>query len=354
MQTQWAWRFLALIGMVPASMFFSADTVSATGSPALMAKATDPKTKPEATDKVAKVQVGVYFNDVQAIDLRQHNYLVDFYIWFRWKDAEIDPSASMEFVNHSESWSTIQTPVYEKPEQLEDGSLYQVKHIQGKMSRKMDLHDYPFDKQVIQVIIEDANADVSRLRYDIDKVTVNADLKLPGFLYGEPTLTASDYVHQTTFGDPRSPTASTYSRLSLELPISRPHVSSFMKNILPILLAVTCCSFVFLLHPSLVDSRFQVAVFSLLSIVALQITSSADLPTIEYMTLLDNLYVIGYSYCMMVVAALTWATKLSHIHDGVIEPKYLHAACQFDRRAGVTLLTIYTLASLWVMRPLFT
>ena len=67
----------------------------------------------------------------------------------------------------------------------------------------------------------------------------------------------------------------------------------------------------FLLHPSLVDSRFQIAIFSIISIVALQITVGEDLPTIEYLTLLDLLYLFAYVYCIAVIGALVYATKLS-------------------------------------------
>lgn len=301
-----------------------------------------------------QVMVGVYLNDVQAIDLKLHNYMVDFYIWYRWKNPDIDPSKTMEFVNHSESWGSMLTPASEEPQKMPDGSLYQVVHVQGKMSKKMDLHDYPFDKQIIRIVVEDAALDAGAMHYVVDSVSVNSELKLPGFLYLPPTLNATDYKHQTTFGDPRSATASTYSRLTLDLPIERPHVNAFMKNILPILLAVVCCSLAFLLHPSLVDARFQIAVVSLLSIVALQMTSSQDLPTIEYMTLLDKLYVIGYFYCIYVVAMLTLSTKLAHIHDDEYnDPQGMRRAVRFDRLAGVVGLIFYGLATLWTIRPLF-
>ncbi|MGL4768372.1 MAG: hypothetical protein ACRCV6_09900 [Formosimonas sp.] len=302
----------------------------------------------------SEVSVGMYLNDIQAIDLKLHNYLVDFYVWYRWKNPDLDPASSIEFVNHSESWSTVSTSSYDKPIQLADGSFYQVTHVQGKMSKKMDLHDYPFDQQTIRIIMEDTASDTGTLKYVVDKVSVNSELKLPGFLYRSPILTATDYTHQTTFGDPRSSTASTYSRLTLDLPISRPHVNAFMKNILPILLAVICCSLAFLLHPSLVDSRFQIAVVSLLSIVALQMTSAQDLPTIEYMTLLDKLYVIGYFYCIYVAAALTLSTKLAHIHDDEkSDLKGIRRAITFDRLFGFFGFMIYLATTLWAIRPLF-
>ena len=346
-----------ILHMLLALCWFCLGSAFAQSNPAEMATtANKAKTAAvsAATPNASEVAVGIYLNDVQAIDLKLHNYMVDFYVWYRWKNPDLDPATTMEFVNHSESWSTMLTPTYEKPEKLEDGSFYQVVHVQGKMSKKIDLHDYPFDQQIIRVVIEDNAADAAAMKYVVDKVSVNSDLKLPGFLYSQPSLVAADYTHQTTFGDPRSASASTYSRVTLDLPISRPHVNAFMKNILPILLAVICCSLAFLLHPSLVDSRFQIAVVSLLSIVALQMTSAQDLPTIEYMTLLDNLYVIGYFYCIYVVAALTFSTKLAHIHDDEnSDPKGMRRAIRFDRIIGVIGFLIYIAASLWTIRPLF-
>ena len=348
-------RWLLLCGML-----FWLNTAWAQNTPAQLSTAQSAKiqaieqAKAAPSPEVSEVLVGVYLNDVQAIDLKLHNYMVDFYIWYRWRNPDIDPSKTMEFVNHSESWGSMLTPASEEPQKLPDGSLYQVVHVQGKMSKKMDLHDYPFDKQIIRIVVEDAALDVSAMKYVVDKVSANSELKLPGFLYQTPTLTAADYTHQTTFGDPRSAMASTYSRVTLDLPIERPHVNAFMKNILPILLAVICCSLAFLLHPTLVDSRFQIAVVSLLSIVALQMTSSQDLPTIEYMTLLDKLYVIGYFYCIYVVAALTLSTKLAHIHDDDHnDPAGIRRAVRFDRIFGVVGLFFYGLATLWTMRPLF-
>jgi hypothetical protein len=337
--------WLSVSGIVHAAT--PADLLAAKSQVAAAAQAAAAPTAPD------EVKVGIYLNDVQSIDLHLHNYMVDFYIWFRWTNPDIDPIASMEFVNNSESWGTMMTDGFEKPEKMPDGSLYQFKHIQGKLSRKMDLHDYPFDKQIVQMIIEDSSSDAAQLQYVVDKVSVNTELKLPGFLYSDPTLMASDYKHQTDFGDSRTADASTYSRLTFDLPISRPHVNAFLKNILPIILAVVCCSMVFLLHPSLVDSRFQIAVIALLSIVGLQMSSSQDLPTIEYMTLLDNLYVIGYLFCICVVAALTISTKLTHIHDDETDPKGIRRAIRFDRISGVLLLSMYVALTLYTMRPMF-
>jgi hypothetical protein len=49
---------------------------------------------------------------------------VDLDMWFRWKDPDIDPSRSFEFMNAFELWGHILTYETEEPEKLPDGSLY--------------------------------------------------------------------------------------------------------------------------------------------------------------------------------------------------------------------------------------
>jgi len=126
------------------------------------------------------VEIGAYLNDVQAIDLRNHNYMVDFYVWFRWSNPDIDPSNSLEFVNHSESWGTIITKAYEEPETLNDGRLYQAVHVQGRMSRKLDLRHYPFDRQSITIEIEDAALNAEHLQYKVDQISAKPRAEASG------------------------------------------------------------------------------------------------------------------------------------------------------------------------------
>lgn len=255
------------------------------------------------------VKVGLYLNDVQNIDLHNNNYLLDFYLWFKWSDKDSDPTASFEFMNHSESWGTINTKVTEKPETLPDGTQYQVMHIQGRMSDKMDLRAYPFDHQNLTIIIEDAAKDSSGLVYEIEEVKINPALKIPGFEYGESMFSATNYTYPMRFGDTRLTEAGKYSRINFSLPIYRNALTSFVKNILPIWLAVICGSFALMLHPRLVESRIQIAIFSILSLVSLQISNGNDLPSLQYMNLMDALYVTGYVYLICLMGSLIISTK---------------------------------------------
>ncbi|MCK6519664.1 hypothetical protein L6R46_31970, partial [Myxococcota bacterium] len=81
-----------------------------------------------------RVKVGVHLSDIQTVDLMTHSYAMDFYVWFLWKNPDLDPASTMEIANPIEQWGLMVTPIYEEPEELPDGSLYQVLRVQGTFS----------------------------------------------------------------------------------------------------------------------------------------------------------------------------------------------------------------------------
>ena len=255
------------------------------------------------------VKVGIFLNDVQSIDLLVNNYMMDFYIWMRWKNPNIDPASSFEFMNHSESWATIITKSPEKPELLPNGEMYQLLHIQGRMSQKMDLRAFPFDRQNLTILIEDSSLDARGLVYMPEEVSMNPALKIPGFEFNKPSLKEATYVYPTLFGYPKSKSTNEYSRLTFDLPIHRNTLTSFVKDILPIWLTVLCSAFALMLNPRLIDSRFQIAIFSILSLIALQISNGNDLPALQYMNLMDALYVLGYLFLIALMTELIVTTR---------------------------------------------
>lgn len=48
-----------------------------------------------------QVFVGAYVKDVQEIDVATESFTVDIYLWLRWKNPNINPSATLEAMNSS-------------------------------------------------------------------------------------------------------------------------------------------------------------------------------------------------------------------------------------------------------------
>jgi hypothetical protein len=262
----------------------------------------------------AKVVVGIYLNDVRDIDLKAHSYSADLYVWFRWTDPDLpSPAATIEFVNPAELWGHSRIDSFEEPQVLPSGERYQVVRFQGRFSSKLPLYSYPFDRQTLAVTFEDGQREAAFLRYEADPkgVVVNPDLVLPGFKAGAPTLRIEDYAYPTDFGDPRHGKANIYSRATLELPIARPAGASIVKFLLPVLCVTLCAALMLMLRPSFVDARVGIGITALLTIVALQITTNDDLPNVDYLMLMDKIYVLAYVYVIAGLVVVVKTTSFS-------------------------------------------
>lgn len=281
------------------------------------------------------VVVGAYLNDIQNLDIKSHSYAADFYLWFRWKNPRLDPSSTIEFINPYDLWGHVAKPSYVKPVRGPEG-LYQVVHYQGRFSAKLHLGGYPFDTQTLFIAAEDSSREASELRYEIDPegVTVNPALKLPGFKIGALALTAREHRYNTRFGDPRLKAPSAFSRLRLEIAIERPALTYSVKLLLPILCVILCASLMLLFDPKWVDARVGIGITALLTIVALQITLNDDLPEVDYLILMDKIYLGAY---LFVITGLALVLRTTRLLDGSQKT----AVVRWERRALIILLTVF-------------
>ncbi len=257
--------------------------------------------------KPARVTVGAYVNDIQDLNLETHSYAVDIYIWFRWREASLSPTESVEMVNPFELWGHTTELIYEKPVQTSPGEFYQVVRIQGRFSKKFLLNNFPYDRQKLVVEFEDSQHSTNRLVYEADSqpLTLNPRMLLPGFHVGTPQLVTENFRYPTTFGDPRADRSHTYSRCRIEIPIARPIITYSVKLLLPITCVVLCASLMLLIRATYVDARVGIGITSLLTVVALQLSLNQQMPSVDYLVLMDKIYISAYVYILAALAVVT-------------------------------------------------
>jgi hypothetical protein len=255
--------------------------------------------QPPLQEPVA-VTVGAYINDVQALNLREHSYAMDVYIWFRWSDEDLEPAETVEIVNPNELWGHVAAAQYEEPIRLPSGELYQVLRVQGRFSHKFLFYNYPYDRQELVVEFEDQTHEVNRLEYkaDADPVAVNPRLLLPGFSMGAAKLSVESFSYPTAFGDTRRSEPNRYSRVRVAIPISRPATTSSLKMLLPVLCVVLGASLMLRLKATLVDARIGIGITSLLTVVAIQLASNETMPSVDYLVLMDKIHLTAYVYVL--------------------------------------------------------
>jgi len=267
-------------------------------------------------NRPAKVIVGAYINDIQELDFKTNNYAIDLYVWFRWKGGDANPSKTMEFMNRFASDDNRRDELYDEPQVMPDGSRYDIIRYQGRFSTKFPLEKYPFDTQYLTITMEDTLAGADAQIYVPDAegggVTINPSITLPGFTVGKPEVRVVSKPYPTNFGDLSEPEATDYSRLTLSIPVSRPVVAMAIKTFVPIVLIVICAALVFFVRPRYVEARIGLGITALLTLVALQITSGASLPDVDYLMMIDKIYLLAYLFIIVAlvrIVATSWGTS---------------------------------------------
>ena len=82
-----------------------------------------------------------------------------------------------------------------------------------------------------------------------------------------------------------------------------------IKIFLPIVLVVMCAVLVFFVKPKEIGARIGLGITALLTLVALELTSSGSLPDVDYLMMLDKVFLLAYLFIIVAIAravATSW------------------------------------------------
>lgn len=296
----------------------------------------------EATETPApgEVTTGVYINDIQELDFRTNSYAVDLYVWFRWSKSDATPNKTLEFMNRFAPDDHVRDNLYDEPKSMPDGSRYAIIRNQGRFSSKFVLERYPFDQQELRILFEDTVASTADQIYVPDKVSVsiNPAVTLPGFKIGKPRLEIVDNGYPTNFGDLTSSGTETYSRGVVTVPVTRPITALSVKTFVPVFLIILCASLVFFVRPYFVDGRIGLGITALLTLVALQLSGGSSLPEVDYLMLIDKVYLVSYSFIILALVRVVATSWVGKTEDNE------RAIARGDKIFGIVLMLSYIFA----------
>lgn len=284
-----------------------------------------------------KVTIGVYVNDVQDITLASNSFIADIYLWLRWRDPKLDPVASIEAMNPYGGDGVKLEKLFERPQDMPDGSKYMAFRGQGSFGTKMDLQRYPFDVQTLTLEFEDADFNASKLEYvpDSTPVAIDPDMAIPGYIVGSPRLTIVEHQYPTNFGDISTKSAARYSRVTVTLPVKRQVLPLTVKIMLPIVIVILLTSLIYVLPARLEEARAGIAVTAMLTLMALQWTVTSNLPDVGYLMMIDVIYIVSMFYILIAMAYSVFASRRS-LHE-----QEEASALRLDRRVGLASLAAY-------------
>lgn len=319
----------ALLALATLGVRLCATSVaSAQPAPSASASAGPKTMMPDLTQRYAHeqrvVHVGAYAFQLPEFDLAKNVYLMDFWIWFRWTppadDPDWDPSKTFELLNIYEGWNISKVPVYlndegvPTPTPVGGGEVYQCIRVDARFSKPFDVSKYPFDEQVLTIAFEDNDQTLENVKYVADDVTNRIDplLTVSGWKIDHISVGVSEHRYPTNWGDPLYPPESTYTQFQYNIHLRRPVLGYLATTLLPLAVVMLITMIVYLIDPRYFEGRLILAIMSLLSAVALQLTVQKDLPKTGRMVLLDEVYILSY---LTIFIALLTSTYSVHLTD---------------------------------------
>jgi hypothetical protein len=244
------------------------------------------------TNGPVKVHVTIFVVDVDEIRSASQSFAANVYFQFRWKDQRLAHKGSksivmpldeiwnpkIQIVNQQKIWLTFPDIVKIAP----NGDVLYQQRAWGSFSQPLKLNDFPFDRQVF-------NIQLAAIDYTPNEVEMVLDTKDESGIVEE--LSVADWNILRWTAEPRAykptPTMEAISGFAFSFEARRNTGYFIIKVIIPLILIVAMSWSVFWIDPMESGTQINVAITTMLTLIAYRFAIDVDLPKVSYLTRMD-------------------------------------------------------------------
>ena len=182
-----------------------------------------------------------------------------------------------------------------------DGDVRYAERLIVKLSSKFELRRFPFDQQQLVVIIHPFLVDGPHIRFKLDDTstwTASEFKSYSSLAQWHLVSLHSELLVAPTYGGLTMPEA------RFEVDVRRRSSFYIWKVFLPLLLMVFLSWAVFWIEASDLSNQVQVAVTTILTVIAFAFAISATMPRLPYLTYIDAFFLECYIYVFLAVVEL--------------------------------------------------
>jgi hypothetical protein len=254
---------------------------------------------PNALAGPIQISVGIWVVDINSIDSAQQSFTADVAVILQWKDPRLAHSGSgvanypLDRIWHPQIGIANETNSVSRrlPEAVEvepDGTVAYRQLYVGSFTQALRLKSFPFDKQTFRVHLVAIRSSSGEVQFVPNQKWVDAGLRKAGGI--APSITLPDWTIQNWDIKPLVYTLAPGLESSgyvFEFTASRNVQHYILKVILPLVLIVIMSWAVFWIDPSHSNSQINIAITSMLTLIAYRFAVDSQLPRLPYTTRLD-------------------------------------------------------------------
>jgi len=229
---------------------------------------------PNATSP--EIKVGIYLLNLGKFDISTGSFTADFYLSLKCDGT--CPEQDFEFMNGIAS----------SVDKLTDNPNEKLYRIQANLNSPIDLKKFPYDRQKIQIIIEDKTKTIDKVKYvaNYDQSGIDPSVSFSGWIMGNYTQDIEEHYY-TVYDE-------TYSQYIFTIPISKIIMNSTIKTILPVVFIIIVMLSSFVLDIDKLTTRIAMVSSALVASVMFHVSLANQIPPLSYLTFMDKFMVLTY------------------------------------------------------------
>ncbi len=240
------------------------------------------------------VTIGLYILNLGKFDISTGSFTADMYL-----SMTCSQSCSEQDFEFMNGRATSTEVIIDEPNER----FYR---IQANLNSQIDLRQYPFDAQKLEIILEDKERPVNDLVYAVNAEESGLDDSL--FFAG---WTIDDWeavmqTHEYRVYD------ETYSQYRFTIPISRILFNSIIKTFLPIIFIILVMLSSFALDPDKITTRLAMVGSALVASVMFHVSLANQIPPVSYLTFTDKFMILTYFVMLM---SFVFNVTLLELHE---------------------------------------
>jgi Neurotransmitter-gated ion-channel ligand binding domain/Neurotransmitter-gated ion-channel transmembrane region len=273
-----------------------------------------------------KVSVALHVLNLSSIDEVTERFQLTGYLLAQWRDSRLSyqPSGRADkfralmpdsvwrpklvIINVATTRHTDEESLRVEP----NGMVSYVERFDAVLTSTFRLKSFPFDAQKLEVIIHPFTVQQSSVTFVPNQLPVwtaaefNSYSSLESWRFNSITFEIGSAASQ--FGK------NTMAEARFEIAVQRRYGFYLWKVFLPLLLMVIVSWSVFWFDPPEVSSQVQIAVTTILTIIAFALAISLTLPRVPYLTFADAFFLTCYIFAFVAMLELT-AVHIAYRND---------------------------------------
>ena len=287
-------------------------------------------------------RVGVYVNNIYDFKVDDKSYMADFWMWVNYTDDSLQFENTIEVAN-GKSADFSHYSLEKKGEWN-----WVAQKCRAQLIHEWDVTKFPFDKQVLEIVIEDARYDTSALIYTADTANskINRAFNSTEWTVERFSLKETIKTYQTTYGNPVLSGKSSYPAVVAKVTIKRNNSwVKLVKMLTGVYVAFLISLMVFFISSENQDSRFGLCVGGIFAAIGNKYIVESIVPSSTSNTLMDNVHTMTFIFILIIIVITTITLKLFESGD---ETKK-HLSVKIDKSAFYSLAVLYFLINCFLI-----